>query len=184
MKTNKGLVEYCKAQLGRPYWYGTFGHKASASLYRQKSAQYPVYYKADDYVEQYGEKVHDCSGLIKGYLFCDTPDGFYTTYDSQIDGGINLANCTRQGIIADLPEIEGLLLFKPRTCWSLHRRRKSHRSQRSCLWSGRDKIKRRQLGNMGHDKMGRLRQERCGKIIPRGRRKRSHRLFDFGRAHR
>ena len=120
MKTNKGLVEYCKAQLGRPYWYGTFGHKASATLYRQKSAQYPVYYKADDYVEQYGEKVHDCSGLIKGYLFCDTPDGFYTRYDSKIDSGINLSHCTRQGIIADLPEIEGLLLFKPRTRGSIY----------------------------------------------------------------
>lgn len=22
MKTNIGLVEYCKAQLGKPYWFG------------------------------------------------------------------------------------------------------------------------------------------------------------------
>ena len=30
-KTNAGLVEYCRAQLGLPYWYGTFGQTASAS---------------------------------------------------------------------------------------------------------------------------------------------------------
>jgi hypothetical protein len=99
---------------------GTFGHKASESLLRQKAAQYPVYYKADDFATQYGEKVHDCSGLIKGYLFCDTPDSFYSKYDSTIDNGINLAHCTRQGTIADMPEVQGLLLFKPRTCRSIH----------------------------------------------------------------
>ena len=77
LKTNLGLVEYCKAQLGKPYWYGTFGHKASENLLRQKSAQYPQYYKDDDFIEQYGLKVHDCSGLVKGYIFSDTADAFY-----------------------------------------------------------------------------------------------------------
>lgn len=33
LKTAKGLVEYAKAQLGRPYWYGTFGQAASEELY-------------------------------------------------------------------------------------------------------------------------------------------------------
>lgn len=28
-KTNAGLVAYAKAQLGRPYWWGTFGQTAS-----------------------------------------------------------------------------------------------------------------------------------------------------------
>ena len=40
MKTNKGLVEYAKAQLGKPYWYGTFGQAATKSLYNQKRKQY------------------------------------------------------------------------------------------------------------------------------------------------
>ncbi len=118
-KTNLGLVEYCKAQLGKPYWYGTFGHKASESLLRQKSTQYPKYYKATDFIEQYGKKVHDCSGLIKGYLFCETPDDFYKTYNAEIDGGINLEHCSEQGDIASMPDIKGLLVFYPRTCRSL-----------------------------------------------------------------
>ena len=33
MKTAKGLVEYAKAQLGLPYWYGTFGNIGTAALY-------------------------------------------------------------------------------------------------------------------------------------------------------
>ena len=35
-KTAQGLIEYAKAQLGRPYWYGTFGQAASKALYDQK----------------------------------------------------------------------------------------------------------------------------------------------------
>ena len=73
-KTNGGLVEYCKAQIGRPYWYGTFGNTASASLYEAKKKQYPKYYTAKDYASQYGQRVHDCAGLIKGYLWSATPD--------------------------------------------------------------------------------------------------------------
>ena len=44
-KTNYGLVEYAKAQLGKPYWYGTFGQTASEALYTAKKKQWPVYYK-------------------------------------------------------------------------------------------------------------------------------------------
>ena len=29
MKTGQGLVEYALAQLGRPYWWGTFGQLVS-----------------------------------------------------------------------------------------------------------------------------------------------------------
>ena len=43
-KTALGLVEYAKAQLGKPYWYGTFGQSASKSLYDQKKSQYPQRY--------------------------------------------------------------------------------------------------------------------------------------------
>ena len=40
-KTNTGLVEYALTQLGKPYWWGTFGQTASAALLTQKRAQYP-----------------------------------------------------------------------------------------------------------------------------------------------
>ena len=43
-KTANGLVEYAKAQLGRPYWYGTFGQLANPELYGQKKQQYPQQY--------------------------------------------------------------------------------------------------------------------------------------------
>ena len=32
-KTNLYLVEYCKAQLGHPYWMGTYGQIATKALY-------------------------------------------------------------------------------------------------------------------------------------------------------
>ncbi len=38
-KTGKGLAEYAIAQLGRPYWWGTFGQTASADLLAAKREQ-------------------------------------------------------------------------------------------------------------------------------------------------
>ena len=57
--------------------------------------------------------MHDCSGLIKGYLFCETIHGFYKKYDAKIDGGINLNHCTEKGDISTMPDIKGLLVFYP-----------------------------------------------------------------------
>ena len=71
-KTGEGLAQYALAQLGRPYWWGTFGQTASAALLAQKRAQYPEHYTADDFESQFGKRVHDCVGLIKGYLWSDT----------------------------------------------------------------------------------------------------------------
>ena len=65
MKTGKGLAEYAIAQLGKPYWWGTFGQTANASLLAAKRAQYPSYYQANDFQSQFGKKVHDCVGLVK-----------------------------------------------------------------------------------------------------------------------
>lgn len=72
-KTNIGLVEYADAQLGLPYWNGTFGQTASAALYEYEKARFPKYYTASDFPSQYGLRVHDCGGLVKGYLWSDTP---------------------------------------------------------------------------------------------------------------
>ena len=69
-KTNMGLVEYAKAQLGRPYWMGTFGQFATEWLYNYNKGRLPAYYTDKDFPSQYGQKVHDCIGLIKGqYIF-------------------------------------------------------------------------------------------------------------------
>ena len=36
MKTGQGLVEYAKAQIGKPYWWGTFGNIATPELLAYK----------------------------------------------------------------------------------------------------------------------------------------------------
>lgn len=113
-KTNIGLVEYAKAQLGKPYWYGCFSQIATETLYKQKKAQYPKFYTANDYPSQYGQRVHDCIGLIKGYLWSDTPTSvpkYNAAQDVSADGMLSL--CKEKGKISTIPEIPGVLVFSP-----------------------------------------------------------------------
>lgn len=111
-KTSVGLVEYCKAQLGNPYWYGTFGQKATQGLLRQKSAQYPKYYTANDFGLQFDKRVHDCVGLIKGYLWSDSPTS-NPKYNAKQDKNVSgmFANCLRRGDISTMPDELGVLVF-------------------------------------------------------------------------
>ena len=110
-KTNKGLVEYAKAQLGKPYWYGTFGQSASKNLHTQKKRQYPNYYKWNYAGET--AKVHDCVGLIKGYLWCGSANGTTPAYNAAQDKSANGMRdaCTTKGVIATIPEVPGVLVF-------------------------------------------------------------------------
>ena len=64
-KSAAGLVAYAKAQLGRPYWYGTSGQISSLDLYNTKKRRYPAYYTANNFLQQLGMKVHDCCGLVE-----------------------------------------------------------------------------------------------------------------------
>ena len=112
MKTGQGLAEYAIAQLGRPYWWGCFGQRADGALYAQKKKQYPGYYTAADFPSQYGQKVHDCVGLIKGYLWCDSADGepkYCGAQDVAVDGLYR--KCSRKGSITTLPETPGVCVF-------------------------------------------------------------------------
>lgn len=72
-KTALGLVEYCKAQVGLPYWNGTYGQTATKELYERLKAKHPAQYTAKDYPSQFGLRVHDCCGLVKGYMWSETP---------------------------------------------------------------------------------------------------------------
>lgn len=112
--TNKQLVEYAKGQIGRPYWFGCFGQKATSSLLNAKHKQYPSYYTADDFKNQYGQKVHDCGGLIKGAIFCDGAIDAVPKYLSKydVDSDTMLKQCSESGSIGSIPEIEGVLVFK------------------------------------------------------------------------
>jgi hypothetical protein len=111
-KTNTGLVEYALAQLGKPYWWGTFGQTASAALLAQKRTQYPGYYTADDFESQFGQKVHDCVGLIKGYRWCDTPDS-EPAYKSVQDVAVSglYMSCPESGSIDTMPDMPGVCVF-------------------------------------------------------------------------
>ena len=112
-KTGLGLALYAKAQLGKPYWWGTFGQTASAQLLAQKRAQYPDYYTAIDFPAQFGYRVHDCVGLIKGYLWSETPTSppvYGLTPDVAVSGLYDA--CKRRGEIGSIPEIPGVCVFK------------------------------------------------------------------------
>ncbi len=115
-KNNIGLVEYCKAQLGRPYWYGTFGQLATAKLYENRRKAYPRYYRAKNFPQQYGQKVHDCIGLVKGYFWTDDADSTHYTYKKifpDVSADMQYNRSKRKGNMDTLPEVPGVLVFMP-----------------------------------------------------------------------
>lgn len=112
-KTAIGLAEYAKAMLGKPYWYGTFGNTSTEELYNTKRKQYPKYYTARDFVKQYNQRVHDCVGLIKGYLWSETTTStpkYNASQDKSADGMYSASK--EKGSIDTIPEIVGLLVWR------------------------------------------------------------------------
>lgn len=113
-RTNFDLVNYAVAQIGRPYWFGTFGQIASKALLDEKSRQYPKYYTAKDFEKQFGQKVHDCAGLVKGCIMSTGPDAgakYMSKYDLSADAIIR--RCSTTGEIDTLPNMPGVVLWKP-----------------------------------------------------------------------
>ena len=111
-KTASGLVQYAKAQLGKPYWWGTFGQTATAELHAQKKKQYPSYYTDSDFESQYGQRVHDCVGLIKGYRWSSGPNAkpqYKSTQDVSVEG--LYAQCSQKGRLNSMPDIPGVCVF-------------------------------------------------------------------------
>ena len=117
MKTAQGLVAYATAQLGLPYWYGTFGNIGTAALYASKEKQYPQYYRwentpYDNFSSQYGKRVHDCVGLIKGYLWSDSATATPKYNSSQDVSANGMRNaCKEKGDIGTMPDVPGVLVF-------------------------------------------------------------------------
>lgn len=115
-KTNSGLVKYAIAQLGLPYWYGTFGQIATESLHKSKAKQYAstgYYTKWNDYPKQYGKRVHDCVGLVKGYLWSSSPTAVpkYNALQDKSACSMFLASSIR-GTISSFPARPGMLVYK------------------------------------------------------------------------
>lgn len=113
-KTATGLVRYAQAQLGRPYWWGTSGQISSQALLNSLKKLYPDTYAKPMYAnapQQLGVKVHDCMGLIEGYMWSEGPDspakynsnGFADTTADRL-----LASATDKGAISTIPEIPGI----------------------------------------------------------------------------
>ena len=116
-KTNTGLVNYAKAQVGNPYWYGTFGQIATEKLLDSKMAQYPGQFEGSRpstaRSKHLGKRVHDCCGLIKGYLWSDTTTSTPKYNASQdVNVGGLLQRCKTQGAIKTIPETPGVLVFR------------------------------------------------------------------------
>jgi len=118
MINGKQLVDYAKAQIGRPYWYGTFGQIATEKLLAEKAAQYPKQYSATRQKKakdrgDIGQKVHDCIGLYKGALWSEGPDApakYNPAQDISADGAFKKA--TQKGPIGSIPEIMGLGVYR------------------------------------------------------------------------
>lgn len=111
------MVDYARYQLGRPYWYGTFGNRATESLLYAKKEQYPAHYqyaRMAKYKSQIGFRVHDCVGLIKEYLWSESPEA-RPKYNKNQDVSANmmLKLCTEKGRMNTMPEIPGILVFMP-----------------------------------------------------------------------
>ena len=112
MKNNIGLVDYVKKMIGTPYWWGTFGQFGTKALYDAKKKQYPYAYNWSYQNKMANMKVHDCSGLIKGYLWCETPLSSPNYVGSQdVNAAGFYMNSPQRGYVNDIPEIPGLLVF-------------------------------------------------------------------------
>lgn len=111
-KTNIELCEYAKAQLGKPYWYGTFGNTSTKNLYRTKKKQYPSQYTWSCPDNQLNKRVHDCVGLIKGYLWSKTFTSkpvYKASQDVSANGMYDVSKI--KGSISSMPDIPGILVF-------------------------------------------------------------------------
>ena len=117
MKSVDYLVEYAKRQVGRPYWGGTYGQIADEALLTYKRKQYPELYPdpgSPAFKSQFGQKVHDCNGLVFAASVCDTPDSKPKNYPSPYYGVSRLyRECEETGPVLSKTKLaKGELLFR------------------------------------------------------------------------
>ena len=69
---------------------------------------------ANDFSNQYGKRVFDCVGLIKGYLWSETVTSI-PKYNINQDKDVNgiKASCSEKGTLETMPDIPGVLVFMP-----------------------------------------------------------------------
>ena len=116
-KTAAGLVAYARLQLGKPYWFGTFGQLPTEALLLRKSQQWPRMWtpaRIDrarrEHIGRF-DRVHDCSGMIKAYLWSATPTS-PPRYNAAQDLNANMFRSrSNPRPIATIPETPGLGVF-------------------------------------------------------------------------
>jgi cell wall-associated NlpC family hydrolase len=116
-KSPQGLVAHAKAQLGLPYFYGTYGQRPTTELINQKQKQYPQYWSQVrvDYAKAHylsAPRVYDCAGIVKSYWMQESPTTaakYVEKYDKSA-GGLKSC-CAVKGPITSIPEQPGLLVF-------------------------------------------------------------------------
>ena len=132
--TNLHFVEFLKAMVGQPYWYGTCVYKCTTSTLKSKTNQYPSHYGSErtaKYKAQIAAKMvsADCVGLGKGYNWTYGGEGvieaigtdktFKSKYgnncpDKSANGMFTYAKSKglKYGKIATIPEVPGLAVRK------------------------------------------------------------------------
>lgn len=132
--TNLHFVEFLKAMVGQPYWYGTCVYKCSTSTLNSKTKQYPSHYgssRTATYKSHISKKMvsADCVGLGKGYNWTyggegviesiGTDNTFKSKYgnncpDKSANGMFTYAKSKglKWGKIATIPEVPGLAVRK------------------------------------------------------------------------
>ena len=114
---NQQVVNIATTKIGLPYWFGTFGQIASATLLETKKKQYPNQYTPDrlpTYKQHFGKQVFDCSGLLKYILMTEgetKPLSYVPALDYSADSFYQKA--TKKGDISTLPEVPGIALHRP-----------------------------------------------------------------------
>lgn len=128
--TNLHFVEFLKAMVGQPYWYGTCVYKCSTSTLNSKTKQYPSHYtssRMSKYKSHITKKMvsADCVGLGKGYNWTYGGEGvieaigtdktFKSKYgnncpDKSANGMFTYAKSKglKWGKISTIPEVPGL----------------------------------------------------------------------------
>jgi cell wall-associated NlpC family hydrolase len=109
-RTPAGLVAHARAQLGLPYFYGTYGQKPTAELIDYKRRQYPDMWSLErvSVAKQKhlsAPRCYDCAGLVKSYWMQEnpqTPARYVEKYDKSA-GGLKSC-CSTRGPISSIPE--------------------------------------------------------------------------------
>ena len=115
-KTAEGLVRYARVQLGAPYWHGAYGQVATIGLLNHSRWKQPDAFEGTEFLDDFGNRVFDDAGLVKGYRWSSGPDA-RPRYDELYDWSSAelYALAQTKGDISSFDYENGRLLFSGAT---------------------------------------------------------------------